>query len=71
MPQSPVRNTFRRYVRLPCEVVRDHDFKVIGEEPLMLDPSVRTRVRDVRFGPDGMIYVLSDTNSLFKITPKK
>jgi glucose/arabinose dehydrogenase len=45
--------------------------KVIGEEPLMLDPSVRTRIRDVRFGPDGMIYVLSDANTLFKITPKK
>jgi len=45
--------------------------KVIGEEPLMQDPSVRTRIRDIRFGPDGMMYVLSDTNSLFKITPKK
>ncbi len=45
--------------------------KVIGEEPLLLNPTVRTRVRDVRFGPDGMLYVLSDQNSLMKITPKK
>jgi len=37
----------------------------------MQDPSVRTRIRGIRFGPDGMMYVLSDTNSLFKITPKK
>ena len=45
--------------------------KVMGEEPLLTEPGVRTRVRDVRFGPDGMIYVLLDTNSLLKITPKK
>lgn len=45
--------------------------KVIGEEPLLIDPSIRTRIRDVRFGPDGMMYVLSDQNSLMKITPKK
>jgi glucose/arabinose dehydrogenase len=50
--------------------------KVIGEEPLLLDPAVRARIRDVRFGPDGMIYVLTDSNppataKLLKITPKK
>jgi aldose sugar dehydrogenase len=44
--------------------------KVIGEEPLLLEPGIRTRIRDVRFGPDGMIYVLTDANSLLKITPK-
>ena len=45
--------------------------KVIGEEPLLLEQGVRSRFRDVRFGPDGMIYVLTDQNSLLKITPKK
>jgi glucose/arabinose dehydrogenase len=30
----------------------------------------RTRIRDVRMGPDGMLYLLTDTNSLMKITPK-
>jgi glucose/arabinose dehydrogenase len=45
--------------------------KVIGEEPLLQEPGVRTQVRDVRFGPDGMVYVLSNQNSLLKITPKK
>ena len=50
--------------------------KVIGEEPLLLDPAVRARIRDVRFGPDGMIYVLTDSNppataKMFKIAPKK
>ena len=39
MPSVPVRNTFRRYVRLPCEVVREHDFKLIGD--LALDLSTR------------------------------
>ncbi len=49
--------------------------KVIGEEPMLLEPGIRTRIRDVRFGPDGMIYVLTDSNppataKLLKITPK-
>jgi glucose/arabinose dehydrogenase len=49
--------------------------KVIGEEPLLLEPGIRARIRDVRFGPDGMIYVLTDSNppataKLLKITPK-
>jgi glucose/arabinose dehydrogenase len=50
--------------------------KVIGEEPLLLEPELRARIRDVRFGPDGMMYVLTDSNppataKLLKITPKK
>ena len=51
--------------------------KVIGEEPLLLEPGIRARIRDVRFGPDGMIYVLTDSNppgmtaQLFRISPKQ
>jgi aldose sugar dehydrogenase len=50
--------------------------KVIGEEPLLLEPEFRARIRDVRFGPDGMLYVLTDSNppataKMYKITPKK
>jgi glucose/arabinose dehydrogenase len=50
--------------------------KVIGEEPLLLEPEFRARIRDVRFGPDGMLYVLTDSNppataKLLRITPKK
>ncbi len=50
--------------------------KVIGEEPMLLEPELRARIRDVRFGPDGMIYVLTDSNppataKMYKITPKK
>jgi aldose sugar dehydrogenase len=50
--------------------------KVIGEEPLLLEPDVRARIRDVRFGPDGNLYVLTDSNppataKMYKITPKK
>lgn len=49
--------------------------KVLGEEPLLLDAAVRARIRDVRFGPDGMIYVLTDSNpplpaKMYRITPK-
>ncbi|MBX3192357.1 MAG: PilZ domain-containing protein [Labilithrix sp.] len=36
---EPVRRAFRRFVRLDCEVVREHDFKVIGD--LALDLSTR------------------------------
>jgi glucose/arabinose dehydrogenase len=49
---------------------------VLGEEPLLLQPEYRQRIRDVRFGPDGMIYVLTDSNPpqtarMYKITPAK
>ena len=54
--------------------------KVVGEEPLLTD--LHTRVRDVRVGPDGAVYVLTDggtpsmtygtplTSRLLKLTPK-
>jgi aldose sugar dehydrogenase len=50
--------------------------KVIGEEPLLLDPAVRARIRDVRFAPDGTIYVLTDSNApatakMYHLTPMK
>jgi glucose/arabinose dehydrogenase len=54
--------------------------KVVAEEPLLVD--LHARIRDVRVGPDGAVYVLSDsgtgtvspdtplTSKLLKITPK-
>lgn len=42
--------------------------KVVSEEPLLMD--IRTRIRDVRMGPEGAVYVLTDANSLLKLTPK-
>jgi glucose/arabinose dehydrogenase len=42
--------------------------KVIGEEPLLMNQ--RTRIRDVRMGPEGAVYILTDANSLMKLTPK-
>jgi aldose sugar dehydrogenase len=50
--------------------------KVIGEEPLLLEPGIRARIRDVRFAPDGTIYVLTDSNppataKMYHITPMK
>jgi len=57
----------------------DHD-KVIAEEPLLTD--LKARIRDVRVGPDGAVYVLTDsgnsgmsyntplTSKLLKLTPK-
>ncbi len=59
------------------QVVND---KVVAEEPLLTD--LRTRIRDVRVGPDGALYVLTDsgtpsmsantppTSRLLKLTPK-
>jgi len=43
--------------------------KVIGEERLLVD---RARIRDVRVGPDGKIYVLTDESNgqLLAIVPK-
>jgi aldose sugar dehydrogenase len=54
--------------------------KVVAEEPLLTD--LHSRIRDVRAGPDGAVYVLTDsgtgtvspntplTSKLLKLTPK-
>src|SRR5579863_8086276 len=54
--------------------------KVVSEEPLLTD--LHSRIRDVRVGPDGAVYVLTDsgtgtvspttppTSKLLKLTPK-
>lgn len=42
--------------------------KVTGEEPLLAGR--HERIRDVRIGPDGAVYALSDEGKLFKLTPK-
>ena len=59
------------------EIVND---KVVAEEPLLAEMS--SRIRDVRVGPDGAVYVLTDsgtptmspntppTSKLLKLTPK-
>lgn len=56
----------QRLVRL---VIKDN--KVIGEEALLTDKG--KRIRDVRQGLDGALYVVTDEGSgeLWKITPKK
>jgi glucose/arabinose dehydrogenase len=41
--------------------------KVAGEEPLLIDQ--HSRIRDVRVGPEGAVYVLSDEGKLFRLTP--
>jgi glucose/arabinose dehydrogenase len=54
--------------------------KVVAEEPLLMD--LASRIRDVRVGPDGAVYVFTDsgtptmsantpaTSKLVKLTPK-
>jgi len=45
--------------------------KVVSEEPLLVDQ--HSRIRDVRMGPDGAVYVLTDAATgakLLKLTPK-
>jgi glucose/arabinose dehydrogenase len=42
--------------------------KVMDEEPLLVDR--RERVRDVRVGPEGAVYVLTDDGKLLQLTPK-
>ena len=56
----------QRLVRL---VIKDN--RVVGEEHLLADRG--QRIRDVRQGPDGALYVVTDhTNGeLWKITPKR
>ncbi len=47
----------------------DADGKVLGRQALFAD--LRERIRDVRVGPDGAIYLLTDTDDgkLLKVTP--
>lgn len=33
---EPIRSSFRRYVRLDCQVVREHDFRLVGDLALDL-----------------------------------
>jgi glucose/arabinose dehydrogenase len=42
--------------------------KVVNEEPLLFD--LKSRIRDVRVGADGAVYVLTDDGKLLKLTPK-
>jgi glucose/arabinose dehydrogenase len=42
--------------------------KVVAEEPLLSD--LKTRIRDVRVGPDGAVYVLTEQKALLKLTPQ-
>ena len=41
--------------------------KVVDEEPLLVN--LHARIRDVRVGPDGAVYVLTDDTRLLKLTP--
>jgi aldose sugar dehydrogenase len=47
--------------------------KVVGEERLLTDLPQRERVRDVRQGPDGALYLLGDRTStrIFKLVPRQ
>jgi aldose sugar dehydrogenase len=49
------------------------DDRVVGEERLLTDLQPRERIRDVRQGPDGALYVLTDNDKgrILKLTPKK
>ncbi|MEA2748297.1 MAG: hypothetical protein QOI41_2440 [Myxococcales bacterium] len=45
---EPVRRAFRRFVRLDCQVVREHDFRLVGDLALDLSTKgmlVRARTR--------------------------
>ena len=47
--------------------------RVVGEERLLKELAPRPRVRDVRQGPDGALYVLTDSTSgkLLKLVPRR
>ena len=42
--------------------------RVVAEEPLLAD--LKQRIRDVRQGPDGAIYLLTDDGDLLRLAPK-
>ena len=42
--------------------------KVVAEEPLLVD--LHERIRDVRSGPEGAVYVLTQSGKLLRLTPQ-
>ena len=44
------------------------DKRVVAEEPLLVD--LHSRIRDVRMGPEGAVYALTDEGTLLKLTPE-
>jgi glucose/arabinose dehydrogenase len=42
--------------------------KIVAEEPMLTD--LKQRIRDVRVGPDGAVYVLTEQKALLKLTPQ-
>ena len=49
------------------------DDRVVGEERLLTDLQPRERIRDVRQGPDGALYLLTDNEKgrVLKLVPRK
>jgi glucose/arabinose dehydrogenase len=47
--------------------------RIVGEERLLTDMQPRERIRDVRQGPDGLLYLLTDNpkGRILKLVPKK
>jgi glucose/arabinose dehydrogenase len=43
--------------------------RVVAEESLLTD--FKQRIRDVRQGPDGAVYLLTTGGGLVRLTPKK
>lgn len=44
------------------------DNKVVAEEPMLNE--LKTRIRDVRVGPDGALYVITEQKAVLKLTPR-
>jgi aldose sugar dehydrogenase len=56
------------FARSLMRLVLDGD-RVVAEERLLHD--LNQRIRDVRQGPEGAIYLLTDAGKLLRLTPKK
>ena len=68
-PSPSLRSVFRRYVRVPCEVVREHDFRLVGS--LALDLSTKGMLvraeprRHVLTGEEVVVAFQSKSNQWF------
>lgn len=72
MLHEPIRKHFRRYVRLDCQVVREFDFKLVGDLALDLSPGgMLVRAKAPNMGAPRTMPVLTGEEVVVSFKPPR